>query len=160
MSYKLKKPYTQNRYADFVCLHQGMTPFETEDAFYFLEKNELLQNGEIVINPNYEAEQAEKREEKFKSNFFNITGYGWYRKIPKGYSSAIESLNTVFNAVTVLGLLPAEYLTFYTQPDFTNAEQCTEEWLVANQTKNIQMTKEEFAVFFNTAVTIWNTQEH
>lgn len=120
----------------------------------------IVDGLELVLNPDYEAEQVTKRQEDFESNFFLITGYGWYRKQPKGYSSAIESLNTVFNAVTVLQSLPADYLTFYTAPNFTDEAQCTDEWLIANSFKNQAMTAQDFALFYKTAVTIWNSQEH
>lgn len=48
MSYKLEKPYTDTQRADFVVSHQGMKSIETEDALYFLEDYEQLQNGEII----------------------------------------------------------------------------------------------------------------
>lgn len=48
MSYKLIKPYTDKEYADFVCLHQGMKPVETDNAFFFLEDFEKIQNEEII----------------------------------------------------------------------------------------------------------------
>ena len=57
MSFKLNKPYTDVERADFVCEHQGLNPVETDLAFFFLETNEIFQDGEVIINPNYEAEQ-------------------------------------------------------------------------------------------------------
>jgi len=48
MSYKLDKPYTDIERADFVCLHQGMTPVETDEALYFLEPYEEMQDGAVV----------------------------------------------------------------------------------------------------------------
>lgn len=115
---------------------------------------------DISETHEYLAQKALDREMEFKSNFFEITGYGWYRKQPKGYSSAIESLNTVFNAVSVLDLLPMDYIIFYTKPDFTNESQCTDEWLIENSFKNQEMTVEQFGLFYKTAITIWNMQEH
>jgi len=160
MSYKLEKPYTDKQRADFVCAYQGLTPYEDETAFYFLEANEMVNgDGEIVINPDYDTEQTAKREAEFKTNFFEINT-GWYRRKPKGYSSAIESLNTAFNAVTVLGKLPADTLTFYTAPDFTDAEQCTESWLVENSFKNAEMTATQFGTFYATFLQAWNASEH
>lgn len=123
-------------------------------------------NGEIILNPNYEIEKARLRQKEFENNFFEIPAIegifkgGYYRKQPKGYQSAVESVNTCFNAVTVLGLLPADYLIFYTKPDFTDETQCTEEWLVANQFKNETMTAQEFGQFYVAFMTAWNTQEH
>lgn len=110
-------------------------------------------NGRYVFN-------EEKCKAIFESEFFEIPNIGWYRKVPKGYTSAIESLNTAFNAVLVLNSLPADYLIFYTKPDFTQDEQCTEEWLIANQFKNKAMTKEEFMQFYANFVTAWNNLEH
>lgn len=120
-------------------------------------------NGNFVDlrdTEKYKKQIETKRKEAFKSQFFEIKGFGWYRKQPKGYGSAIESLNTAFNVVGVTGGLPANTLTFYSEPDFSIEEQCTEEWLVANSFKNNQMTVEEFGIFFANFVTAWNNEEH
>lgn len=111
----------------------------------------------IVKNPE---PTAEERKEQFLKQFFKIEGYGYFRKQPKGYSSAVESLNTAFNIVTVLGSLPANTLIFYTEPDFSIAEQCTEDWLIANTTKNEEMSASEFGTFYAQFMTAWNAQEH
>lgn len=108
----------------------------------------------------YKAEQALEREKTFYSEFIEIPNFGWYRKTPKGYSSAVESINTAFNAVSVLGSLPADYLIFYEKPDFTKPKECTEEWLIAHQTKNEAMSAEEFGQFYAAFITAWNSQEH
>ena len=107
-----------------------------------------------------EEEQAEEREAEFKSKFFEIPNHGWFRKVPKGYSSAAESLNSAFNAVSILGKLPASTLIFYEQPDFTKPEECTEEWLIEHQTTNEEMTVQEFGAFYMAFVTAWNAEEH
>ena len=120
----------------------------------------IVEDGNLVLNPNYEQEQVQKRQEIFKKDFFNIEGYGWYRRTPKGYTSALESINTAFNSVTILGSLPANTLIFYQKPDFTKEEQCTEEWLVAHQFKNQAMTTTEFGQFYAKFVETWNKQEH
>lgn len=62
MSYKLEKPYTEEQYADFVVEHNhnnGRKIEETETALFALEANEILEDGQPVINPNYEEEQAQ-----------------------------------------------------------------------------------------------------
>lgn len=120
---------------------------------------------DITDTPEYKQEQADKREADFKSKFFNIEGYGWYRKEPKGYQSAIESLNTAFNRFTVMQkmgieVFPANVFIFYAQPDFTKSEECTEEWLITHQTKNEEMTVQEFGSFYATFTDAWNTEEH
>lgn len=116
----------------------------------------VFDGDDFVLNPNIEN----IRKEAFKSQFFEIKGFGWYRKQPKGYGSAIESLNTAFNIVSITGILPADTLTFYAEPDFTKEEQCTEEWLVFNSYKNERMTAAEFGEFYAKFVTAWNNEEH
>ena len=105
-------------------------------------------------------EKAQERKAEFEKQFFNIEGVGYYRRQPKGYSSALESVNTAFNAVAIMGKLPAGTLTFYKAPDFADEEQCTEEWLVANSFKNAEMTTAEFGQFYASFITAWNMQEH
>lgn len=124
------------------------------------ETERPIVNFQFADTEEYRQEQIKRREEQFKAAFFEIPDLGWYRKIPKGYSSAIESINTAFNAVLVLNSLPANYLIFYTKPDFNDEKQCTEEWLIANQFSNKDMTKEEFMQFYANFVTVWNNMEH
>ena len=135
--------------SDFACDNQyrilEIEPIDDVERFQIVE----------VPKPTAEQNKAE-----FESKFFEIEGVGYYRKQPKGYQSAVESINTAFNMVTVLGLLPANTLTFYTAPDFADAEQCTEEWLIANSFKNEVMTAQEFGEFYAKFMTAWNTQEH
>ena len=103
-------------------------------------------------------EKAEQREARFKTQFFEIQNYGWYRKVPKGYSSAVESLNTASNVVSYIGKLPAGTLIFYQTPDFT--QDITEEWLINHQILNPEMSAQEFGQFYILFMTAWNTQEH
>ena len=57
----------------------------TEEVYNDIDRY-IYADGEIIINPNYEQEQADLREVEFKKNFFEIDNIGWYRKVPKGYS--------------------------------------------------------------------------
>ena len=118
-------------------------------------------NGTYVTS----EEAAALREEEFKKDFFEVPNVGWYRKVPKGYSSAVESMNTAFNNFSVMNKFgveefPADTLIFYQAPDFTKPEECTEEWLVAHQFKNRAMTAQEFGTFYMTFTNAWNNQEH
>ena len=124
------------------------------------EREIIELNNEFVFADEVETELAEARKEEFLKQFFKIDGYGYFRKQPKGYGSAVESLNTAFNIVTVLGNLPANTLTFYAEPDFLIPEQCTEEWLVENSTKNEEMTPSDFGTFYAQFMMAWNSQEH
>lgn len=142
-------------------------PDEQWEEYAGTDKWDII-NGvftDITDTPEYQQEQADKREADFKSKFFNIEGFGWYRKQPKGYQSAIESLNTAFNRFDVMQKMgvqqfPANVFIFYAQPDFTKPEECTEEWLVEHQTKNEAMTVQEFGNFYATFTDAWNTEEH
>ena len=121
---------------------------------------------DISDTPEYQEKEASARRQDFESKFFEIKNFGWYRREPKGYSSAIESINNAynsFNEMRKLGLtenFPANTLIFYQQPDFTKPEQCTEEWLVAHQIFNQEMTPEQFGQFYIGFSQAWNTQEH
>jgi NACalpha-BTF3-like transcription factor len=70
MSYQLNKPYTTRQRADFIVNynHQnGLTIEETALALYALEANEIMQDGEPIVNPDYEKEQEEKRKEHIQA---------------------------------------------------------------------------------------------
>lgn len=117
--------------------------------------------------PHYtEEEKTAMRKANFESTFFEILGFGWYRRRPKGYSSAVESLNSAYNSYTEmqkLGMVqnfPANTLIFYEKPDFTKPEECTEEWLIEHQYFNEEMTPIEFGQFYIRFTTAWNDQEH
>lgn len=100
------------------------------------------------------------REKDFKSKFFNVTGYGWYRKQPKGYQSAVESMNVLFNIANVSDGIQAGLMIFYQEPDYTKAEECTEEWLIQHQIIQPAMAKAEFMQLYVAFMTAWNTEEH
>ena len=120
----------------------------------------VVANGILILNPNYEQEQADIREADFKSKFFNIEGFGWYRKQPKGYQSAVESMNVLFNIANVSDGIQAGLIIFYQQPDFTKPEECTEEWLIEHQIIQGAMTKQAFMALYVAFMTAWNTEEH
>lgn len=166
MSYKLEFPYTKQEEREFIVRYNhglGLQLAYTPSALYALEVDEYIEDGQVLKNLSY---YAVEREKAFKEKFFEIPAVGtifkggWYRKQPKGYSSATESINTAYNLVTMMGALPKDSLIFYTKPDFYNEEQCSEEWLIANQFRNEAWSKEDFAQFYYAFVTGWNAQEH
>ena len=135
----------------------GQTEFEDYTPH---NKKYLLKNGEIVLNPDFEELQATLRETSFKSQFFEIGNWGWFRKVPKGYSSAVEAMSAAFNMVTILGFLPANTLTFYAAPDFTDETECTETWLVDNSIKNSELPATDFGALYAQFLQAWNEIEH
>lgn len=127
---------------------------ETQDE-YVLDGNEY-----VIKDEAWEEEQTEKRKQEFLQTFFKVEGFGYYRIQPKGYQSAVESMNVLFNAAIAMNGIQAGLIIFYPEPDFTKPEQCTEEWLVANQIIMPAMTKEEFIQLWAVFTTAWNTKEH
>lgn len=166
MSYKLCKPVTEEQLACFIANYNnilGLNIVETSMAYFALEKDEMIVDGKVVKNPEYEAQLIQELEEEFAKNFFKVTYLKndvWYRRKPKGYSSAIESINTVFNAVAILGELPEGYITFYPKPDFSIEEQRYQSWLEEHSFKNEHLTAKQFNLFYKDFVTTWNGQEH
>jgi hypothetical protein len=153
---ELVLPCSDKEKQDFIVKYnhqQGCTIEKTEDKW-------------IAVGLVSVEELAPLREAEFQKHFFEIPAVGtifkggWYRKQPKGYSSATESINTAFNLVNMIGSLPKDSLIFYTKPDFSDEEQCSEEWLIANQFRNEAWSKEDFAQFYYAFVTGWNAQEH
>lgn len=125
-------------------------------------------NSEIILNPEYNKKQAQKRQQEFLNDFFKVPlssqfaqkEYAYYRKIPKGYSSAIESINTAERMCSKMQGLPANILIFYEEPNFYDETQCTEEWLENHQIKLPALTIEQFDTLYMTFIQSWNTQEH
>jgi hypothetical protein len=103
---------------------------------------------------------AEDRRNDFLNSFFKVEGYGYYRRRPKGYQSAIESINTAYNMCKENNGLPAGVLIFYQEPDFNKPEQCTEEWLTTHQIVLPAMNVQTFVELYNLFITTWNRQEH
>ena len=143
------------------------TEQELDSQIYNLDKSEytdneyVLEGDEYVLKDEaYEQRQAQKREYNFKAEFFNVEGYGYYRKIPKGYQSAVESMNVLFNIANVSQGIQAGLIIFYQEPDFTDPEQCSEQWLIEHQIVMPAMTLQEFMQLYVTFMTAWNNQEH
>lgn len=62
MSYKLEKPYTDNQKTDFIVEYnhqKGLKINETETALFALEANEIIVDGAVQTDPDYEERQAE-----------------------------------------------------------------------------------------------------
>lgn len=147
---------TANKKGSLTKFYEDVKPLPND----YVQGKYIVQVNELVFNPEFETQKTQERQAEFEKQFFNIEGVGYYRRQPKGYSSALESVNTAFNAVTIMGKLPENTLTFYQAPDFSIEEQCTEEWLVANSFKNVEMTAQEFGQFYASFITAWNMQEH
>lgn len=130
------------------------TTIKTDPLFY------IIVNGKLVENPNHNKQQSEIRKKAFLKDFFNVEGFGYYRRTPKGYQSAVESMNVLFNVANISNGLQEGLIIFYNEPDFTKPEECTEEWLVEHQIIMPAMSKVEFMQLYVVFMTAWNSQEH
>lgn len=119
--------------------------WEETDEEYVIDGDEYVKK-----DAEWEEKQAEKRQQDFESNFL-ATSLGNYRLKPKGYANAQQSIDTINNIVTAMGGLNetiAQMVIFYETPDFSDPEQCTEEWLVEHQTHPEPMTIQQWVDFY------------
>lgn len=141
-------------------VNEEIANFEITEEVYNNIDHYIWDGSDVVLNPNYDEEQAEIREADFKKQFFKVDNFGWYRKQPKGYQSAVESMNVLFNIANMTQGIQAGLVIFYQEPDFTQPEQCTEEWLVNHQIIMPAMTLQEFMQLYVAFMTAWNQEEH
>lgn len=82
MSFKLQKPYTVKQRIEFIVEYnhnQGLRIEETETALCALEANEIIVDGEPIIDPEWEQKQKQKEAERIlalsmtRSDFFDGT---------------------------------------------------------------------------------------
>ncbi len=135
MSYKLEKPYTDIQRADFVVEynHRQGLKIETYDGnLYALEPDEILQEGIVVKNPDYETELAQSREELFKSKFFQ-TSLGWIRrKVSMKDGSTKDFLSDLLMQIK-MGIDAGQVIPIVTYNTPTFTQELTEEYLVSLQ---------------------------
>lgn len=135
MAYKLEKPYTDNERINFIVTYnhrQGLMIEETGTALYALLENEILQDGQPVINENYEAEKAQERKEKFEKEFFN-TSLGWIRRrVNMKDGSKKDFLSDLLLQIKA-GMEAGQTVEIitYIQPDYT--KELTEEYVLSLQ---------------------------
>lgn len=126
-----------------------------------IEPENNIRRFEIFEQPQLTPEE---RKAEFLKDFFKVSlgelGEAYYRKKPKGYQSAVESINTAQIMCSKMNGLPANILIFYQEPDFTKSEECTEEWLEQHQIILPAITMEQFDTLYISFITAWNTQEH
>lgn len=141
---------------------------EEERNVFIIEQNhnkgyEIRETEEALEAWGYtEEEIIEQRKANFEQNFL-ATPLGNYRLQPKGYANAQQSIDTINNIVNAFGGLNeqvASMVIFYPTPDFTKEEECTEEWLIAHQTKHEPCTIAEFMQFYIDFQTRWATEQY
>lgn len=117
------------------CSAEGLTCVEiTEEIFNDLER--YMWNGEnVILNPNYEQEQAEKRQSDFETEFFN-TSLGWIRRqVNMKNGSTKDFLSDLLPAISMaLNSGVATPIITYKTPDFT---QDITDWTIYQEIKQV-----------------------
>lgn len=104
----------------------------------------------LITIKEYQKELNQERKQEFYTHFIK-TSLGNYRLEPKGYANAQQAMDVTNTMATALGGLTEQLVPlviFYETPNFTKAEECTEEWLVAHQKNPSVMTLEEWHKFY------------
>lgn len=116
------------------CSGENIASIEIEQDVYDNLERYMYDNGSIVLNPNYEKEQEEKRLEEFKKNYFE-TSLGWVsRKVHMKDGSIKDFLSDILPLLQE-GITIITYNTDLTQ----NFVQANEQFI--NECKN-QMLKD------------------
>lgn len=100
---------------------------------YIKEPNKfMLENDTLVLNPNYEQEQAEAREKQFKNEFFQ-TSLGWIRRKVNMKDGSVKDFLADLLLPIKAGLELGQKVVIitYKTPDFT--KDYNEEYIVSLQ---------------------------
>lgn len=102
MSYKLLKPYSQEQRINFIVEYnhkQVLKIEETEQALFALEDNEIIINGKVELDPNYEArKELEEKERVAKLNMTKLDFATYLQEYGVSYSQLKEALASNDNA--------------------------------------------------------------
>lgn len=95
----------------------------------------IYSNGEIVLNPNYEQEEAQKRQTDFETEFFN-TSLGWIRRsVNMKDGSTKDFLSDLLPAISMaLNSGIATPIITYKTPDFTHD---ITDWTIYQEIKQV-----------------------
>lgn len=125
------------------CLNEEIENIEVSEELYnaYIEEptKYIYADGELVENHNYEAEQAQEREEQFNKDFFN-TSLGYVRrKVSMATGETKDFLSDLLPTIS-MGVQMEKPVTIitYNKPDFT---QDITDWTVF---QNVQTVTAEF----------------
>jgi len=148
------------------CLTESVLSIPVNNDIYTVWKEDndkvIYDGTNIILNPDYEEIKTNERKAEFENKFIQ-TLWGWYRKQPKGYANAPQSVDIIFNIVNASGGFTeqvANMMLFYQQPDYEKPEECTEEWLIKHQYKHTPCTTQEFMQFYIAFQTAWANDQY
>lgn len=100
MSYKLDKPFTDIERIDFIVKYNhnnGLKIEETDTALYALEINEIMVNGEPIIDPEYEKKQQDIENERIQS--LSMTKSDFFDGMIRAFGLDQDDLQPVIEAI-------------------------------------------------------------
>lgn len=102
MSYKLLKPYSQEQRINFIVEYnhkQALKIEETETALFALEANEIIVNGKVELDPNYETrKELEEKERVARLNMTKLDFATYLQEYGVSYSQLKAVLASNDNA--------------------------------------------------------------
>lgn len=105
MSYKLDKPFTQQQKNEFLEKYnrdENMLRIEeTDTALYALEPNEIMVDGEPVIDPEYETKQAQIEQQRI--SMLSLTAADVERGIYKATGKDFDDVVALVEQVIASG---------------------------------------------------------
>lgn len=113
---------------------------------YKLNPNKYMYSeGQAIVNPNYEQEETQKREQEFKKDFF-LTSLGWIRRKPTLADGTEDDFLNNDLPLLAIGLMTGSNPILpiaYQLPDFTH--EFTKEYMESLQVKNQPITQQFIA---------------
>ena len=100
MAYTLLKPYTEKQRIDFIVTYnhgQGLMIEETDKAMYALLPNEIMVDGEPIVDPDYEEKQRQK--EKARIQELSMTRSDFFDGTIKAFGADDTALLQIIQAV-------------------------------------------------------------
>lgn len=102
------------------CLNAECINMEISKEVYDNLEKYIYQDGELVLNPNYEAEQIEAKREQFNKDFF-LTSLGYIRRKVTMKTGETKDFLSDLLPVISMGVQSGQAVTIiaYKEPDFT-----------------------------------------
>lgn len=102
------------------CLNAECINMEVSKEVYDNLDKYIYQDGVLVLNPNYEAEQTQARQEQFNKDFF-LTSLGYIRRKVTMKTGETKDFLSDLLPVISMGVQSGQAVTIiaYKEPDFT-----------------------------------------
>lgn len=117
------------------CLNAECINMEISKEVYDNLDKYIYQDGELVLNPNYETEQTQARQEQFNKDFF-LTSLGYIRRKVTMKTGETKDFLSDLLPVISMGVNSGQIVTIitYKEPDFT---QDVTDWEALQEVKTV-----------------------